>query len=75
MTPYLGMSQSNGKTITDTDHLRQSVRDIFMTPQGSCIVPRENMAPFHPCCVDFCWFSIVATAKYLQVFCYRISHR
>lgn len=28
MTLYIGMSQNNGKTITDTDHLRQSVRDI-----------------------------------------------
>lgn len=41
MTLYLGMSQSNGKTITDTDHLRQSVRDILLTPQGSRIARRE----------------------------------
>ncbi|HAE3329163.1 GPW/gp25 family protein [Salmonella enterica subsp. enterica serovar Dublin str. CFSAN000517] len=41
MTQYLGMSQSNGKAITDTDHLRQSVRDILLTPQGSRIARRE----------------------------------
>ncbi|WP_449568599.1 GPW/gp25 family protein [Lelliottia nimipressuralis] len=41
MTLYLGMSQSNGQAITDTDHLRQSVRDILLTPQGSRIARRE----------------------------------
>ena len=41
MTLYLGMSQHNGKAITDTDHLRQSVRDILLTPQGSRIARRE----------------------------------
>ncbi|MEH4748535.1 GPW/gp25 family protein [Enterobacter asburiae] len=35
------MSQGNGRTITDTDHLRQSVRDILLTPQGSRIARRE----------------------------------
>ncbi len=34
MTLYIGMSQGNGRTITYTDHLRQSVRDILLTPQG-----------------------------------------
>ncbi|MDM3270613.1 MULTISPECIES: GPW/gp25 family protein [Citrobacter] len=41
MTLYIGMSQGNGKVITDTDHLRQSVRDILLTPQGSRIARRE----------------------------------
>lgn len=41
MTMYIGMSQRNGKAITDTDHLRQSVRDILLTPQGSRIARRE----------------------------------
>ncbi|HDG1710096.1 GPW/gp25 family protein [Kluyvera ascorbata] len=41
MTMYLGMNQANGKAITDTDHLRQSVRDILLTPQGSRIARRE----------------------------------
>ena len=41
MTLYIGMSQGNGKAITDTDHLRQSVRDILLTPRGSRIARRE----------------------------------
>ncbi|HCR2012448.1 TPA: GPW/gp25 family protein [Enterobacter asburiae] len=41
MTLYTGMSQDNGRAITDTDHLRQSVRDILLTPQGSRIARRE----------------------------------
>lgn len=34
MTLYIGMSQGNGKAITDTDHLCQSVRDILLTSAG-----------------------------------------
>ncbi|MHA1015201.1 GPW/gp25 family protein [Enterobacter asburiae] len=41
MTLYFGMSQDNGRAITDTDHLRQSVRDILLTPQGCRIARRE----------------------------------
>ncbi|MDR9945569.1 GPW/gp25 family protein [Enterobacter sichuanensis] len=41
MTLYIGMSQGNGMAITDTDHLRQSVQDILLTPQGSRIARRE----------------------------------
>ncbi|MBT2006372.1 GPW/gp25 family protein [Enterobacter hormaechei subsp. xiangfangensis] len=41
MTLYLGMSQNNGQAITNTDHLRQSVRDILLTPQGSRVARRE----------------------------------
>jgi len=41
MTLYIGMSQGNGRAITDTEHLRQSVRDILLTPQGSRIARRE----------------------------------
>ncbi|AIR65079.1 GPW/gp25 family protein [Cedecea neteri] len=41
MTLYLGMSQKTGRVITDIEHLRQSVRDILMTPQGSRIARRE----------------------------------
>lgn len=46
MTLYIGMSQGNGKAITDTDHLRQSVRDILLTPQAAGS-PAGNMVP---CC-------------------------
>lgn len=41
MTLYTGMSQGSGRAITDTDHLRQSVRDILLTLQGSRIARRE----------------------------------
>lgn len=41
MTLYRGMSRNTGKTVTDTEHLRQSVRDILLTPQGSRIARRE----------------------------------
>lgn len=35
MTLYSGMNNTSGKVITDIDHLRQSVRDILLTPQGT----------------------------------------
>lgn len=38
---YLGMNQQTGKALPDTDHIRQSVRDILITPQGSRIARRE----------------------------------
>ncbi|NUV26008.1 hypothetical protein MS6204_04969 [Escherichia coli] len=41
MTLYSGMNNTSGKVITDIDHLRQSVRDILLTPQGSRIARRE----------------------------------
>ena len=41
MTLYIGMNRDTGKAITETDHLRQSVRDILLTPQGSRIARRE----------------------------------
>lgn len=41
MTMYYGMNSATGKTITDTEHLRQSVQDILITPQGSRIARRE----------------------------------
>ena len=41
MTLYIGMSRNDGQTIADTDHLRQSVRDILLTPQGSRLARRE----------------------------------
>lgn len=41
MTLYSGMSSNDGRAITDTEHLRQSVRDILLTPQGSRLARRE----------------------------------
>ncbi|ECK7417230.1 baseplate assembly protein [Salmonella enterica] len=41
MTLYIGMSRNDGQVIADIDHLRQSVRDILLTPQGSRLARRE----------------------------------
>lgn len=41
MTMYLGMNRETGKAITDIDHIRQSVRDILITPEGSRLVRRD----------------------------------
>lgn len=41
MTLYIGMSRNDGQAIAATDHLRQSVRDILLTPQGSRLARRE----------------------------------
>nr|HDI2326876.1 GPW/gp25 family protein [Klebsiella pneumoniae] len=41
MTLYIGMSRDTGRAITESDHLRQSVRDILLTPQGSRLARRE----------------------------------
>ncbi|CAM7452564.1 Phage baseplate assembly protein W [Citrobacter cronae] len=41
MTLYIGMRRNDGQAISDTDHLRQSVRDILLTPQGSRLARRE----------------------------------
>ncbi|MEL5381137.1 GPW/gp25 family protein [Serratia ureilytica] len=32
---YIGMNRGNGRTLTDIEHIRQSVADILITPQGS----------------------------------------
>ncbi len=41
LTLYIGMSRDTGRAITESDHLRQSVRDILLTPQGSRLARRE----------------------------------
>lgn len=38
---YLGMNRDTGEAITDIDHIRQSVRDILITPEGSRVARRE----------------------------------
>ena len=38
---YLGMSRSTGKTITDAEHISQSVSDILLTPVGPRVMRRE----------------------------------
>lgn len=38
---YLGMDQLTGKRITELEHVRQSIRDILLTPVGSRVARRE----------------------------------
>jgi len=38
---YLGMQRDSGLALTDRDHIRQSVRDILLTPQGSRVMRRN----------------------------------
>ena len=38
---YLGMNQQDGTRLTELDHMRQSVRDILLTPVGSRLMRRE----------------------------------
>ena len=38
---YLGMNSQTGLAISEADHIRQSVRDILVTPVGSRVMRRE----------------------------------
>lgn len=38
---YSGMNRENGETVADLEHIRQSVRDILMTPIGSRVMRRR----------------------------------
>ncbi|WJV52951.1 GPW/gp25 family protein [Pectobacteriaceae bacterium CE90] len=38
---YLGMNQQSGERISDAAHIRQSVRDILITPVGTRLARRE----------------------------------
>lgn len=38
---YTGMSRETGQTLTDGEHISQSVRDILITPVGSRVMRRE----------------------------------
>ncbi|MDI3362946.1 GPW/gp25 family protein [Lelliottia sp. V89_10] len=38
---YLGMNSHTGLSISEADHIRQSVRDILLTPVGSRVMRRE----------------------------------
>ncbi|EFB70328.1 hypothetical protein PROVRUST_08539, partial [Providencia rustigianii DSM 4541] len=37
---YQGMSRIDGTAISDIEHIRQSVRDILITPIGSRVIRR-----------------------------------
>lgn len=41
MSAYTGMNRENGQTLGDLEHIRQSVRDILITPVGSRVMRRE----------------------------------
>lgn len=38
---YLGMNSQTGRTITDMEHINQSIKDILTTPIGSRIERRD----------------------------------
>ncbi|RQM36853.1 GPW/gp25 family protein [Erwinia psidii] len=38
---YSGMSRDTGLAVNDIDHIRQSVRDILLTPVGSRVMRRS----------------------------------
>jgi phage baseplate assembly protein W len=38
---WLGMNAATGRTISATDHIIQSVRDILITPVGSRVMRRD----------------------------------
>lgn len=38
---YIGMNRENGSALSDADHVRQSVRDILLTPLGARVMRRN----------------------------------
>lgn len=38
---YIGMNRDTGEVITDIEHIRQSVRDILLTPVGTRVMRRS----------------------------------
>ncbi|HAK6115624.1 TPA: baseplate assembly protein [Salmonella enterica] len=38
---YLSLNRHTGKTLTDADHIRQSLQDIISTPVGSRVMRRD----------------------------------
>lgn len=38
---YTGMSRETGAALSDLDHIRQSVRDILLTPVGTRVMRRS----------------------------------
>ncbi|QTL38494.1 GPW/gp25 family protein [Xenorhabdus budapestensis] len=38
---FLGMDRHTGHTLSDSDHIRQSIADILMTPIGSRVMRRD----------------------------------
>ena len=44
---YLGMNAHTGLAISEVEHIRQSVRDILVTPVGSRVMRRESVSYTH----------------------------
>lgn len=38
---WSGMQRDSGLSLADSDHIRQSVRDILLTPQGARVMRRD----------------------------------
>jgi len=38
---YLGMNSQTGRTLTDDNHIKQSIKDIILTPIGSRVQRRD----------------------------------
>lgn len=38
---YLSIDRRTGKTLTDADHIRQSIQDILTTPTGTRVMRRD----------------------------------
>ncbi|EBV5086471.1 baseplate assembly protein [Salmonella enterica subsp. enterica serovar Minnesota] len=38
---YLSLDRHTGKTLTDADHIRQSIQDIISTPTGTRVMRRD----------------------------------
>lgn len=38
---YIGMNRDTGEAITDIEHIRQSVRDVLLTPVGTRVMRRS----------------------------------
>jgi len=42
---YIGLSRTDGRTLTDADHISQSLSDILRTPIGSRVMRRDYGSP------------------------------
>lgn len=49
---YLGMNRGSGRTVTDLEHIRQSVSDILITPIGSRTMRRSYGSLLSNCWIN-----------------------
>jgi hypothetical protein len=55
---YLGINRETGAAITDTEHIRKSVRDILITPEGSRAFASAPSTSTSPAPSTAQWWSI-----------------